>query len=52
MGADEFSSFGHAAEAESEDHAHEQVAALPTEALPLYAEQMTVLVTASWGGEA
>jgi hypothetical protein len=37
---------------ESEQHALEQVAALPAEALPRYAELMTVLETAPWGGEA
>jgi hypothetical protein len=36
----------------SEQHAVEQVAALPAEALPRYAELMTVLETAPWGGEA
>jgi plasmid stabilization system protein ParE len=36
---------------ESEHHALEQVAALPAEALPYYAELMTVLETAPWGGE-
>jgi len=35
---------------ESEHHALEQVAALPAEALPYYAELMTVLETAPWGG--
>jgi len=33
---------------ESEQHALEQVAALPAEALPRYAELMTVLETAPW----
>jgi hypothetical protein len=37
---------------ESEQHALDQVAALPAEALPHYAELMTVLETAPWGGEA
>ena len=37
---------------ESEHNALEQVAALPAEALPFYAELMTVLETAPWGGEA
>jgi hypothetical protein len=37
---------------ESEHHALEQVAALPVEALHYYAELMTVLETAPWGGEA
>jgi len=37
---------------ESEQHALEQVAALPSEALHYYAELMTVLETAPWGGEA
>jgi hypothetical protein len=37
---------------ESEQHALEQIAALPAEALPFYAELMTVLETAPWGGEA
>jgi hypothetical protein len=37
---------------ESEQHALEQVASLPAEALPRYAELMTVLETAPWGGEA
>jgi hypothetical protein len=37
---------------ESEQHALEQVAALPMEALPFYAELMVVLETAPWGGEA
>jgi len=35
--------------AESGQHALEQVAALPVEALPFYAELMTVLETAPWG---
>lgn len=37
---------------ESEDVALDQVAALPAEALPFYAELMTVLETAPWSGEA
>lgn len=37
---------------ESEQHALEQVAALPADALPRYAELMTVLEIAPWGGEA
>ncbi len=37
---------------ESGHRALEQVAALPAEALPYYAELMTVLETAPWGGEA
>jgi hypothetical protein len=37
---------------ESEQHALDQVMALPAEALPFYAELMTVLETAPWGGEA
>ena len=36
---------------ESEQHALEQVAALPVEALPFYAELMTMLETAPWGSE-
>jgi hypothetical protein len=36
---------------ESEQHALEQVAALPSEALSFYAELMTVLETAPWSGE-
>lgn len=37
---------------ESEEQALEQVAALPAEALPYYAELMMVLETAPWSGEA
>jgi hypothetical protein len=37
---------------ESEQHAVEQVAALPADALAPYAELMTVLETAPWSGEA
>jgi hypothetical protein len=36
---------------ESEQQALEQVAALPAEALIFYAELMTLLETAPWGGE-
>jgi hypothetical protein len=37
---------------ESEQHALEQVAGLPAEALPFYAELMTLIETAPWSGEA
>ncbi len=37
---------------ETEEVAVQQVAALPVEALPFYAELMTVLETAPWSGEA
>jgi hypothetical protein len=37
---------------ESEQLAGEQVAALPAEALPFYAELMVLLETAPWSGEA
>jgi len=37
---------------ETEEVAVQQVAALPAEALPFYAELMTVLETAPWSGEA
>jgi hypothetical protein len=37
---------------ESEEQALEQVAALPAEELPYYAELMMVLETAPWSGEA
>jgi hypothetical protein len=37
---------------ESEQLALEQIAALPAEALPFYAELMAMLETAPWSGEA
>jgi hypothetical protein len=37
---------------ESEQLASEQVAALPAETLPFYAELMALLETAPWSGEA
>jgi hypothetical protein len=37
---------------ESEPQALEQIAALPTEALPFYAELTALLETAPWSGEA
>ena len=36
---------------ESEQRALEQIAALPAEALPFYAELMALLETAPWSGE-
>ena len=36
---------------EFEEHAQEQVAALPAQALPSYAELMTLLQVGPWGGD-